>query len=190
MTPPTFEQVMQLTRTVSGATAFEDAECSAFYNLCCRMTPESNVVEIGCQIGRSSSIIAQVGAAVGFRSIHVDPYVDNLDYLLRWTRMMHDTEHRYTFLHMKTEDSSGILRDLTPTGIDLLLIDWDHSAEGVRSDCKIAGDLVRLGGYLCAHDYGHSSLPDVYEVMNEYAVAPDWDRIGVYGTLGVWQRCG
>jgi len=187
---PSFEQVMELTRTVSGAAAFEDAECLALYNLCQNLQPLSVVVEIGCQIGRSSSIIAQMSKAIGFHAIHIDPYIDNAPYLVRWIEMMHSIGHPFTFLHMKSEESRKELFDLSfkNGGIDLLLIDGDHSEEGVWKDCRIAAQLVRSGGIMCAHDFGRGSLPDVYKVLSEYAVAPDWTQLAVHGTLGVWKR--
>lgn len=187
MTKSTLAQVMELTRTVSSATAFSDAECAALYDLCCEQQSLSTVVEIGCQLGRTSSIIAQVGKAIGYRSVHIDPYTSQYEYLGPWIKMMHGIGNPFTFHCMRTDQA----RQALDAGdiIDLLLIDGDHTEDGVKKDCMIAGDLVRINGYMCAHDFGRESLPDVSRVMNTYAVPPKWKHIETYDTLGVWRRC-
>lgn len=192
-TPKSFEEVMRLTRGVSSSAAFSDHECSALYNLCHRMVASSVVVEIGCQLGRTSSIIAQVGADIGYHSIHIDPYTYQLEYLSGWIAMMHGIGNPFTFLCMRTDQAAKELESLslcaTRPGINLLLIDGDHTTAGVEADCKVAGQLVRRGGYLLAHDYGDNSLPDVKPVIDRYTQKPVWEAVGLYDTLGVWQRC-
>ena len=178
---------MSLTATVSSATAFSNEECAALYKFCCQQTPISKVVEIGCQLGRTSSIIAQVGKAIGYHSIHIDPYTQQFEYLRGWIEMMHGIGNPFTLHCMRTDQARAELTRLG--GIDLLLIDGDHTEDGVKKDCMTAGEVVRSGGFMCAHDFGRESLPDVERIMSAYATAPKWKAIGVYGTLGVWQRC-
>ena len=184
---PPFDQIMTLTRTVSSATAFSDEECAALYDLCRQQQALSNVVEIGCQLGRTSSIIAQVGKAIGYHSIHIDPYTQQFEYLRGWIEMMHGIGSQFTFHCMRTDQARIELSRLG--GINLLLIDGDHTEDGVKKDCMTAGELVRKGGIMCAHDFTQESWPEVERIMRAYATAPKWKPIGVYGTLGVWQRC-
>ena len=66
MNKPTFEEVMKLTRTVSGCAALEEAEALGLYNACAQVTESGLVVEVGCQLGRSSSLIRQMALAIGF----------------------------------------------------------------------------------------------------------------------------
>ncbi len=186
MNKPTLSEVMTLTRTVSSHTAFSDAECAKLHELCCDMQALSNVVEIGCQLGRTSSIIAQVGKAVGYHSIHIDPYTSQYEYLGPWIKMMHEVGNPFTFHCMRTDQARRWLEAIDI--IDLLLIDGDHTDDGVKKDCMVAAELVRVGGYLLAHDYGQESLPDVKRIMDAYAVAPKWKPMGIFDTLGVWQR--
>ena len=178
-----FDEVMQLTRTVSSATAFSDVECKALYELCLRQRPLSRVVEIGCQLGRTSSIIAQVGKSLGYRSVHIDPYTSQYEYLGPWVKMMHEVGNPFTLHCMRTDQVR-----FQPE-IDMLLIDGDHTTSGVKKDCEFADEHVRRGGIMCAHDYLREGLPEVGQVMKAYAVEPKWKMLGLYDTLGVWQRC-
>lgn len=181
-----FDQVMELTRTVSSETAFSDPECAALYELCCAVPFGGLVVEIGCQLGRTSSIILQVGRDAGYRSVHIDPYTEQLEYLFPWIKLAHGIGTPFTFCCMRTDQAHaewGWAR-----GIDLLLIDGDHTEAGVHKDTKFAEEFVRPGGILCAHDYGRESLPDVYTVLRKFCVPPDWSAVGIAGTLGIWKR--
>jgi SAM-dependent methyltransferase len=187
MNKPTLSKVMELTSTVSSPTAFSDTECAKLYELCCEMQSLSTVVEIGCQLGRTSSIIAQVGKAVGYHSVHIDPYTSQYEYLGPWVKMMHEVGNPFTFHCMRTDQARRWLDAIDI--IDLLLIDGDHTEDGVKKDCAVAAELVRVGGYLAAHDFTQQSWPEVERVLSAYAVAPKWKAVGVYGTLGVWQRC-
>ncbi len=185
MNKPSFEEVMALTRTVSSPTAFSDTECAALYNLCCRMQSLSVVVEIGCQLGRTSSIIAQAGKAIGYRSIHIDPYTSQLEYLKPWIEMMHGIGNPFTLHCMRTDQAALQWFDR----IDLLLIDGDHTTSGVAMDCRFAKAFVRVGGIVAAHDFTQESWPEVEAVLSSRLVLPRWKQLGVYDTLGVWRRC-
>jgi hypothetical protein len=178
-----YEEVMKLTRNVSSATAFSDAECAALYDLCTQLNSSSCVVEIGSQLGRTSSIIAQVGKVIGYQSIHIDPYTFQYEYLAPWVKTMHEIGNPFT-LHCMRSDQVRISRP-----IDLLLIDGDHTPAGVTTDMLFAGEHVAFGGIMCAHDYGQPSLPEVSQVLNKMAIRPLWQRLGVYDTLGVWRKC-
>jgi predicted O-methyltransferase YrrM len=181
-----FDEVMSLTRTVSSAPAFSDEECLTLYDLCCQMRPHSVVAEIGCQLGRTSSIIAQVGRDIGYHSIHIDPYTSQFEYLKGWIEMMHGIGNPFTLHCMRTDQ---VHRNWGWTrGIDLLLIDGDHTTDGVQKDCEFAEEFLRYGGILAAHDFGQANLPDVEVVLRGQLVGPEWQELGVYGTLGVWRR--
>lgn len=190
----TFDQVMELTRRVSSHTAFEDAECAALYELCCAVLSNGLVMEIGCQLGRTSSIILQVGRDRGYRSVHIDPYTEQLEYLVPWIKMAHSIGQPFTLCCMRTDQLHATEQMFTMTEfgiqppVDLLLIDGDHTEDGVRKDCKFADWVVGAGGILCAHDYVEESLPDVYTVLRKFCVPPDWEAVGVAGTLGIWKR--
>lgn len=52
------------------------------------------------------------------------------------------------------QDSSTLLSKL-PYIVDLAFVDGDHSKEGVEKDTMALFDLIRVGGYIAFHDYGH-----------------------------------
>lgn len=176
----TFGEVMEFTRNISSHTAFDDDECKALYDLCCQVRPYGSVMEIGCQLGRTSSIIAQVGKAIPYNCIYVDPYLEDMGYLPIWISMMRQIGTDFTLHCMKSQDIP------LSTDVDLILIDGDHSFEIVKDDCEIADTLV-AAGYVAVHDYGRDSLPDVYRAVNTKVLELGWIPVGVYGTLGVWR---
>lgn len=182
----TFDEVMKLTRTVSSETAFDDAECRALYTLCSAVPVGGTVVEIGCQLGRTSSIILQC-ARDRFHSIHIDPWTVQPDYYAGWCRMAHATEVPHQVMMMRTDQAHAVIGQYGLL-VDLLLVDGDHTAHGVMTDMEKAAPWVRSGGVLCAHDYQRESLPDVAEVLDKYMVEPKWEFLGVAGTLGMWRR--
>jgi len=85
---PTFEEVMQITQNISGCAALENPEAKGLYDCCVQVPQGGVVVEVGCQLGRSSSLITQLAKAIGFHSIHIDPYTEQPDYLKGWAEMM------------------------------------------------------------------------------------------------------
>jgi predicted O-methyltransferase YrrM len=67
-------------------------------------------------------------------------------------------------------------RDLTAADLpiaDLILIDGDHSKEGVLLDTLLARQTIRQGGIICWHDYGNSLVPDVTAVIDELNLTED-----------------
>lgn len=184
---PTFEEVMKLTRTVSGCAALEEAEALGLYNACAQVPANGLVVEVGCQLGRSSSLIRQMALAIGFDTIHIDPYPSQPEYLVGWIRMMHEIGGDFTFLHMPTERTDWLFDPYDKGTVDLAFIDGDHEAHMVTVDLEVIGDRIRRGGVLTAHDYANPGLPGVKEALDPY-VAHGWDAVGVFGSLGVWRR--
>ena len=62
-----------------------------------------------------------------------------------------------TTAHLRTLDSHraesvGTLRELQPSGYDVVFIDGDHSYDGVRLDAMRFAPLARPGGMLVFHD--------------------------------------
>lgn len=181
----TFEQVMQLTRTISSPLAFDEAECLAYYELLNSLLEWSVIVEIGLQFGRSSSIAGQIAGKRGSLTyIGIDPFdqPEHPEAVRRWKKMMESICPWYVLYQAKSSEVNlG-----SEVFIDLALIDGDHTAEGVRTDCKLLKPLVKKGGYICFHDFDRESIPDVGRVAREELA--DWKHIGTYGTLGVFRN--
>ena len=191
----TYEEVMQLTRTISGEAALEEPDARGLYNALLEVPTDGLVVEVGCQLGRSSSLILQLAQDQGFHSVHVDNHKQQPDYLRQWIQMAWeiggDDDHRFTLLCMRTEQGRLLLDKLCRDGIDLAFIDGDHNYPGVMMDLEVLAPQVKVGGLLTLHDYGRNSLPAVWRAANDYIDESgdgQWDQVGVFGTLGVWRR--
>lgn len=65
--------------------------------------------------------------------------------------------------------SPGILERVSDRKYDLVLIDGDHSFEGVSGDFERYWPLVKQGGYLLIDDYGARSWPSVTRFVDELA---------------------
>jgi len=50
---------------------------------------------------------------------------------------------------------------------DLVFIDADHRYEAVQDDINAWLPLVKKGGFLTGHDYGHKSFPGVKKAVDE-----------------------
>jgi predicted O-methyltransferase YrrM len=193
----TFDEVMNITQDVSGSPALENVEAKGLYDASLEVPTGGLVVEIGCELGRSSSILAQVGAG-RFHTVHIDPYIEHPEYLKSWADTMHrvgGTDHAFTLFCMRTEQAAWYLDKLG--SIDLAFIDGDHEYPGVKTDLRLVADKIRPGGLLTAHDYAGSSvelngqpnypLPGVKKALDEY-IDDRWETVGVFGSLGVWRR--
>lgn len=189
----TFNEAMIFTSGVSGNAAFEEPECEAYYNLLKDLTPNSTVVEIGLQYGRSSSIVLQLQREIGFDYYGVDPFTDPPEAMTSFSGMAKKTGGAIRVMLCK---SSDVLRNQTfhfPTSVDICLIDGDHSAEGVSSDIRLMAPRIRHGGYLLFHDYGGESLPGVWDAVHSYMKSPGsigmaFRQLPTVGTLGIFRR--
>ena len=190
---PSFDRIMSITGPISDSSHLTEEEARALYD-CLRILPiRATVVEVGCQLGRSSSVIAQVKAALSLRTIHIDPFLA-IEWAQKWIAMMMEVDanwnHAFTLLCMRTEAADWQLERLCRDGIDLAFIDGDHSYRGVAIDMEKVADRVSTGGLLLCHDYLQTSLPEVRQAIDDYlAIKPEaWKKLGTYGTLGAWKR--
>lgn len=186
-----FDEVMEVTRGISSSTALSDEEAEGLYDAAGTVPFGGLVVEVGCQLGRSSSLLTQC-AAEKFHTVHIDPHTSQPEILQQWHLMMHqvggDFTHAYTHLCMRTEQALWLIEQLADDGIDLAFIDGDHEYPGVMTDLEILCPLIKRSGILAMHDYGRDSLPGVYQAASEYLKEDEWKQVGVYGTLGVWRK--
>lgn len=184
-----FEDIMQKVRPVSSETALSDEEAELLYR-CVRALPPGGVaVEIGAQLGRSSVLISQVAHEIGFHTIHIDPHQRQEEMAAGWVKNMKASLpecHQFAALYMRTDQAEWFLERLGP--FDFAYIDGDHEYPGVMWDLLHVAERVRVGGFLCCHDYGRDSLPGVYKAVREYMERGSWESIGVAYTMGAWRR--
>ena len=179
----TFEEVWVVTKNVSYESAYHQDEAQALFDCAISLPTGATVVEIGCQHGRSSSVLAQVSREKQFDLHFIDPFED-FGTAASWITTMRTIGSPFTLHAMKSEDASCSIR-LPRVG--LLHIDGDHERRGVLIDCGFITD-VSPGGFVLAHDYGQDSLPDVFLVMNEMAAKFGLEQIKVVRTLAIWRK--
>jgi cephalosporin hydroxylase len=184
----TFDEMMVFTRTVSSNAAFEDPECLAYFNLLQSLPEDALVVEVGLQYGRSSAVALQVCRERKLRYHGIDPFIGHPEVEEQWLKMARSTGYRFQLSRLSANEV------IIGEPIDLVLIDGDHTYQGVLDDCNHFLPQVRQGGYAVLHDYMRESLPDVFHAARAYLDANrHWlaERgIGtpVMGSLGIWRR--
>ena len=74
-------------------------------------------------------------------------------------------------------DVPPMVEKLAPHGIDLLMIDGDHSYEGAKADFELLGPSVTPGGIVLFDDYDSHRWPGVSKAVDEIQSA-DWTSVG------------
>lgn len=65
--------------------------------------------------------------------------------------------------------------------IDILFVDGDHSASGIRGDIEAWVPHVKKGGYVIFHDYEQSKWPEVKKAVDE--LMSEYEDIGTVGRI-------
>lgn len=192
MTIPTFDEVMALTSTVSNIHVLAIAECHAMYETLCQLPDRATIIEVGCDYGRSSSLIFQMAKAKNFLTIHIDPWHREYDYgtqalkAKQWMEVMCErcAYHPFILLRMETAEAAPFVEKLTPNGIDFAFIDGAHDTPTVDKDLSIVASRVKAGGFLTAHDYPGGGVSEAIDPF----VANGWSKEKQAWGFGVWRR--
>lgn len=163
-------------------------------------------LEIGCLYG-IGLILLYNQAATRFDSakiIGLDPfdgyYGQALDALLNqpvnhntFRRNMQiasipDNDCELIKLYSTNPDSIAKMKDLGK--VNLLVIDGDHSYEGVKFDFENYFQFVEAGGYVIFDDYNAKEWPGVQKFIDEDLVTsyPDLEYLGFYSRTAVARR--
>lgn len=123
------------------------------------------VLEIGSNLGGTLYAWSTVAAADAL-IVTVDIPFDNatrlrpLRHLVRaWQRIEHVAGDSHA-----ASTLAGVRGRLAGRAVDLLFVDGDHSAEGVASDLRMYGPLVRDGGIIGFHDIVRNPAIPEHEV--------------------------
>lgn len=133
------------------------------------------IVEFGCFHGRSTRALGdnvkdggtvwgvdpwngnypdETGRVLDSVDTYVYPYFRrNLDDLIRVGRVVPVRGFSYSFS--------------LPFLVDMVFLDGDHRYDTVLRDLNKARELVRHGGLICGHDYGHDMWPGVKKAVDE-----------------------
>lgn len=180
----TFEEAYKLTDTISAELAFDREESSLYFDLLMGLPDHSRVLEIGCQYGRSTSILAQVAKEKHFEIHLVDDYneAESLDAMICCLTMLHEVGVNFNLHRMK---SALAAIEVSSQDIALTLIDGDHSYTGVISDIVYYGSISEL---LVLHDFGRESLPDIRQAWTHSKAVQDFIFIEQRGTLAAFRK--
>ena len=179
----TFDQAYEFTKTIGSHTSFEKEECEAYFDILMTIPPKSLIVEVGLEYGRSSSIALQVAIECGliYRGVDISP---KEEWFTKLAPLADSLGNR--FGGRFGWDSKSVTVSFP---ISAILIDGDHSYEGVKADCEHFLPHVSIGGFAMFHDIDRESLPDVTRAVREYfGVHVGWQHVTTVGTLGVWRR--
>jgi len=179
----TFELALELTDTIGGRAAYEIEALRGLWTALSLLESMSTIVEVGCEYGRSTSLIAQVAKEQRHRLILVDPFVDKTSGP-RLMEMLLNVGYPFSLYCMSTLDA-GLL-GLLPYELDFVHVDGDHSTDGIQVDCAWLLPRLNSGGVAVFHDYGHDSLPDVKPVVDEFTRG--WEVIGTWHTCHVLRK--
>lgn len=184
MTP--FERIYEHTDRISSETAYSRAECEFLHDLLMEVKFGGHVLEVGCQYGRSTSVIIQQAHVRNLQVHLIDPMEDPEARLSLLVMIAHRTCPACTLTLYK-----GYSPVAGPSGRDmfsLVHIDADHTYDAVKNDIIRWQGLVEPGGVMCFHDYGRDSLPDVRRAVNDYVVNGLWSDAGQRETLKAFRR--
>lgn len=167
--------VGRLATTVQDAIARQlVAECSAGEKIC--------ILEIGALYGISLAILYN-HATTRYREVQVvclDPFdgyygqaldavlnqpVNDLTFL-RNMRLANVPEQDFRLIKYYSTDPAAIAA-ATDLSIDLLIIDGDHSYEGVKFDFDNYFPLLQPGGYVIFDDYNAEEWPGVQQFIDQ-----------------------
>lgn len=134
-----------------------------------------HIVEFGSLHGRSTRAIADNNNPMG-RIWAVDPWAGDY-YDEEGTNIPISTYVMPYFIqNLKDHIDAGHVVPVRmfsyqfslPYQIDMVFIDGDHRYETVVKDIKKAFELLKPGGLISGHDYGHPSWPGVKQAVDEY----------------------
>lgn len=178
----TFEKAYEFTSTIGSHTSFEKEECEAYFNLLMSLAPDSYIVEVGLEYGRSSSIALQVAKERDLYYLGID-IAPKEEWFHRLSELSNSLGKRFQGLF---GFDSSLYYLVAPR--QAVLIDGDHSYEGVKADCEHFLPHVTPGGYAMFHDMDRESLPDVTKAVDEYMLNGEWNHVSTNGTLGIWRK--
>lgn len=145
--------------------------------------PIVNVVEIGIRRGGTCAIWHELssGLVVGVDlrdEFSIARHVELAEAYPRFRSVLGDSH--------AADTRASVLRALDSASIDLLFIDGDHSAEGVRQDFDMYGPLVRAGGVIAFHDIQpHPTTLGVRDFWRDLQGAKlEWNIGGEWGGIG------
>lgn len=159
----------------------DDWDLLSFYSaILPRLGPKPSIVEVGVAYGRSLLFLAYSCLAIGYSHAQlygVDPLgrpkpavgsggtVESPRTALQ-VLLDHATDAEMRLIHLVQLESSAACVAFGDNAFNLVMIDGDHSYEGVIEDIDHWLPKIRAGGVLAGHDFGHQ-YPGVKRAVRE-----------------------
>lgn len=157
--------------------SFSQREAALLYSLARRVGPGGRAAEIGSWQGRSTVVIAR-GLLAPQTQLHtIDDHrgieaeigrIDTADLRMKFEMHLEHAAVRHRVCHHAESSKSAGTTWAIP--LDLLFIDGDHSAEGVRTDIALFVPHVKSGGWVAFHDAIRPSWPDVFPAARDWVL--------------------
>lgn len=149
-----FEDMWAVTDTIFGA--FTQDEARTLYTSAVEMGEKKNFVEIGCYMGRSTSLLSMIAKDNQCDFTTIDIFITTpegvSDPKAEFIKNMQAVDGNYTLMNMESEEAAGIYKQK----VDLIFIDGDHQDFMVQKDIDLWQPKMNKGGLMLFHDYGSS----------------------------------
>ena len=127
----TFDEIWTVSQHIPQEGAYSEAEGRVLFETAMALPQCSTIMEIGCEHGRSTSLLAAATREKHHQLILVDPFVDfQADALDSCIGVLVKADIPFTLHLMKTAD----IPEWGIPALDMLHIDGDHSVEGLKLD--------------------------------------------------------
>jgi len=183
-----FNEIYTIVEESSHETCFGKEKCRALYSLCKMIPIDGEVLEIGVQYGRSTTVLGMVAKEKGYRVTGVDNWKEDVSKEAKEhiEAKIRRYEMPVSILSMSSEKAHEVT---LPIKYNLIHIDGDHQYKGIEKDCKLWKERVKRGGFLCFDDYHHPTLTDVKKAVDRHIIGKGYRLIGIYGnTLAVLKK--
>lgn len=166
------------------------------------ITQDKNVLELGSMVGQSSYVIASVAKSLSC----VDVWSDNQDHLSHDIRQvnvykgflevlpnMFDAFNNNCKEFIKSKkikiykgNTRKIYKRFKDKSFDILLIDADHSYDGVSKDFELYHKKIKPEGLIIFHDYADSYWNDISKFCGEKVASGEIEIVDSFERLGIF----
>lgn len=171
-----------------------------------RAVDEIRVLEIGVLFGVGAAIM-HTALSPFYRRVHLvllDPFdgyygADHLDPLTGQRVTLAAVERNLARATIPREDVTILAGFSTDDAVrerareagpyDAILIDGDHSYDGVRADFERYAEMLAPGGVLIVDDYGSKDWPEVTRFVDEVVAGDErFEKVGAISRTAIFRR--
>ncbi len=160
---------------------FDPGDAAALDALLHRVPLGGLMVNVGTYCGRNLAAVAPTIRERGLKVLAVDPWASTSQYY----QDEGDWDRTYTYftdamkefgivenvaaMKMMSVEAAMTFRPRAgrPRTLDLVFIDAEHTYESVLRDILVWKPLIKHGGIIAGHDYGHPLYPGVAAAVDE-----------------------